>query len=136
MAYTKSNSDSGPESEEEEYEVFANLSHPHLINLAKYLIGCCQVKSRQVKNYEKALWSFERWINFYKNKIVELERDHTNFIDDMFGKPLNKYEILFKEFVIFGFHRTKLALVIYNVGRSRGKGLNYSRKSFDPMSGT
>lgn len=75
-------------------------------------------------------------LNFSKNNIEKLEKEQIALVKDMSDKPLDKYEMTLQEFIITGFNRTKLESMIYGVSRSKGEGLDYSKKYFNLRSET
>lgn len=71
-------------------------------------------------------------IRFVQNKNEALEKGHIAHVKDVSDKPLDEHEITLQEFIPSGLKRTKLAYMIYGVSKSRGKGLGYCKKPFNP----
>lgn len=51
---------------------------------------------------------------------------------NMYDKPLNKNELVLQDFIEFGYDRIKLASIIYGVSKSKGEGLSYHHKLYNP----
>lgn len=52
-------------------------------------------------------------------------------MNNMSDKPLDKNELALKNFIIYGYERTKLASMIYGVSKSKGGGLGYHQKPYN-----
>lgn len=50
----------------------------------------------------------------------------------MSNKPLDKHVLALQELIIYGFERTKLTSMIYELSKSKGEGLGYHQKPYNP----
>lgn len=91
----------------------------------------CQQKARRMKILKKQYDILKDELKASK-KTEYIVRDHISQVNKVFDKTLSEHEMTLQEFIITSFERTKLAFMIYGVSKSKGKGLGYHHKLFNP----
>lgn len=104
---------------EEDDDVFSKLSRFDLITFSQDLMGCCQEKYRHMRVVKKHYDLIKYKLKFYKDKVHDLDRDYNALVNHMCDKPPDEKEMTLREFIIIGYDRTKLASMIYSVGKSK-----------------
>ena len=67
-----------------------------------------------------------------EEKYEKPDKDQMTLAQDMSNKTLDKNELTLQNSIIYGFKRTKLASMIYVVSKSKGEGLGYYQKHYNP----
>lgn len=79
------------------------------------------------------------YVSTYANKVNKKVRKRRvnigvwQLAQDMSDKPLDNNELAFQNFIIYGFERAKPGSMIYGVSKSKGEGLRYHKKPYNPM---